>query len=163
LNVDYLRVRVFKNLFFFGRHVHVEYGSRKRADSRIFVSQRFKLGNQAVGSVGARDVRGKAEALNAYHGEFMQQYAWARPMAAELSEDKTKCRIIDSAPSATFSRIKNGKIYYTDESGAFIEAASPADIPGAVYYFENDAYGGMTYWMDIAYVARRGVRLIQPQ
>ncbi len=84
-------------------------------------------------------------------------------MAAELSEDKTKCRIIDSAPSATFSRIRNGKIYYMDEGGAFIEASSPADIPGAVYYFENDAYGGMSYWMDISYVAKRGVRLIQPQ
>ena len=33
---------------------------------------------------------GKAEALNAYHGEFMQQYAWARPMAAELSAEKAR-------------------------------------------------------------------------
>ena len=33
---------------------------------------------------------GKAEALNAYHGEFMQQYAWARPMAAELLAVKAR-------------------------------------------------------------------------
>ena len=31
---------------------------------------------------------GKAEAINAYHGEFMQQYAWARPIAAELTAEK---------------------------------------------------------------------------
>lgn len=31
---------------------------------------------------------GKAEARNAYHGEFMQQYAWAHPMAEELSAEK---------------------------------------------------------------------------
>ena len=31
---------------------------------------------------------GKAEAMNAFHGEFMQQYAWARPMAQELMAEK---------------------------------------------------------------------------
>ncbi len=84
-------------------------------------------------------------------------------MVAELSEDQTKCRVIDSAPSATFERIKGGKIYYRDADGAFIEATAPSDIPDAVYYFANDAYGGMTYWMDLSYIAKRGVRLIQPQ
>lgn len=33
---------------------------------------------------------GKAEAINAYHGEFMQQYAWAQPIADELSAEKLK-------------------------------------------------------------------------
>jgi len=33
---------------------------------------------------------GKAEAINAYHGEFMQQYAWAKAIADELSAEKTK-------------------------------------------------------------------------
>ena len=32
----------------------------------------------------------KPEALNAYHGEFMQQYAWAQAMADELSTEKAK-------------------------------------------------------------------------
>lgn len=31
---------------------------------------------------------GKIEALNAYHGEFMQQYPWARAIAEELSIEK---------------------------------------------------------------------------
>lgn len=31
---------------------------------------------------------GKASAVNAYHGEFMQQYAWAQPLARELSAEK---------------------------------------------------------------------------
>jgi len=33
---------------------------------------------------------GKAEAIHAYHGEFMQQYPWARAMADELSAEKAK-------------------------------------------------------------------------
>lgn len=33
---------------------------------------------------------GKAEAINAYHGEFMQQYDWARTMAASLSAEKAQ-------------------------------------------------------------------------
>ena len=31
---------------------------------------------------------GKAQALNTYHGMFMEQYAWARPMAEALSAEK---------------------------------------------------------------------------
>ena len=31
---------------------------------------------------------GKSAAVNAYHGQFMQQYAWARPLAEELSAEK---------------------------------------------------------------------------
>jgi len=33
---------------------------------------------------------GKAEAMNAYHGEFMQQYAWAQPITDELNAEKMK-------------------------------------------------------------------------
>ena len=33
---------------------------------------------------------GKASAMNAFHGEFMQQYLWAQPMAAELAAEKGK-------------------------------------------------------------------------
>ena len=31
---------------------------------------------------------GKAEAVNAYHGEFMQQYAWAKAIAQSLDDEK---------------------------------------------------------------------------
>lgn len=33
---------------------------------------------------------GKVEAVNAYHGEFMQQYPWAQPIADELLAEKRK-------------------------------------------------------------------------
>ncbi len=31
---------------------------------------------------------GKPEAVSAYHGKFLEQYAWARPMAAELDAER---------------------------------------------------------------------------
>ena len=31
---------------------------------------------------------GKTEAINAFHGEFMQQYAWAKSIAEELTAEK---------------------------------------------------------------------------
>lgn len=33
---------------------------------------------------------GKTSAINAYHGEFMQQYPWAKSIAAELDAEKAK-------------------------------------------------------------------------
>ena len=33
---------------------------------------------------------GKSAAVNDYHGQFMQQYPWARPIAAELNAEKSK-------------------------------------------------------------------------
>ena len=33
---------------------------------------------------------GKPDAKNAFHGQFMQQYAWAQPIAMELMSEKTK-------------------------------------------------------------------------
>ena len=33
---------------------------------------------------------GKPEAVNAFHGEFMQQYAWAQTMAQELNAEKNQ-------------------------------------------------------------------------
>ena len=33
---------------------------------------------------------GKTEAINAYHGEFLQQYEWAKAMAAELDAEKAR-------------------------------------------------------------------------
>ena len=35
-------------------------------------------------------------------------------------------------------------------------------MPGARWFFETDEYGGLEYWLPMEYVAKRGVRLIQP-
>ena len=72
-----------------------------------------------------------------------------------------KVHIVDSAPSATFERIKKGSVYYLKD-GEYVEAADPGEIPGARYYFETGYYGGLEYYMDLEYCARRGGRLIRP-
>ena len=84
-------------------------------------------------------------------------------MVAGVTEDHSKFRIIDSAPSATLERIKGGQIYYRDETGAFIPIANLADFPGSIYYIETNAYGGLEYYLDASYVAKQGVRLILPE
>ncbi len=79
-----------------------------------------------------------------------------------LSEDGTMCHIIDSAPSATFSRITGETPYlYNEKSGRFVPLASPAEIPGVRYYVDTEGYDGAEYWLPLSYVAERGVRLIQ--
>ena len=70
-------------------------------------------------------------------------------------------RVVDSAPSATFERIKKGGVYYLRD-GEYVQAQDPGEIPGARYYFETGYYGGLEYYMDLAYCARRGGRLIRP-
>ncbi len=72
-----------------------------------------------------------------------------------------KVCVVDSAPSATFERIKKGKIYILRD-GSYEEVQDPGEIPGARYYFETGYYGGLTYYMDLDYCARRGGRLIRP-
>ena len=79
-----------------------------------------------------------------------------------LSDDGSKVRIVDSAPSATFERIKKGNVYYLDGNGEFVIAKTPEEIPGARWYFETAFCGGLEYYMDLDYVARRGVRPIRP-
>ena len=83
-------------------------------------------------------------------------------MVCGRSEDGTMIRVVDSAPSATFERIVNAALYYQTRSGAFRAALSLDDLPGARWYFETDEYGGLEYWLPLEYVAKRGVRLIQP-
>ncbi len=84
-------------------------------------------------------------------------------MTDRLSEDGTMCHIIDSAPGATFRRIKGASpMRYDEKTGKYVAMASPADIPGAVYYVDTEDYGGAEYWLPLAYVVDRGVRLIQP-
>ena len=83
-------------------------------------------------------------------------------MAAGVSEDGKYVRIIDSAPSATFERIKDEKLYYEDGMGQMIPVDDLSEIPGAKYYFETNAFGGLSYYLPMSYVAKQGVRLILP-
>ena len=84
-------------------------------------------------------------------------------LAEALSEDGTKVRIVDSAPGATWERIKKASLYYQAEDGSFQAAQSLDDLPGIRYYFETGEYGGMRYWLDLSYCAKRGMRLIRRQ
>ena len=84
-------------------------------------------------------------------------------LADGLSEDGTRVHIVDSAPSATFERIKNGQIYVQDASGAFVPVASPEELPGVRWFFETRHCSGSSYWLDLDYCARRGMRLIRPR
>ena len=84
-------------------------------------------------------------------------------LAAGLSEDKTKVLIWDSAPAATFERIENGSIYQLGEDGSFRAVTNLMEMPGAKYYPETGGFNGMTYYLDMSYVAKRGLRLIQPK
>ena len=80
-----------------------------------------------------------------------------------ISEDGTMVHIVDSAPTATFTRIVNDSLYYQMRNGSFRAALSLEDIPGARWFFETDHYGGLEYWLRISYVTKRGVRWINPQ
>lgn len=83
-------------------------------------------------------------------------------LAAGLSEDGTMVHVVDSAPSATFERIENARLYIDDGQGGYQAVTSLWEIPGAKYYLETDQFGGLEYYLTLDYVAGRGVRLIQP-
>lgn len=80
----------------------------------------------------------------------------------ELSPDGSMCRIIDSAPSATFERITNASLHRQLSDGTFSPITALTELEGIRYYIETGAFGGAEYWLETSYVARRGVRLIQP-
>ena len=82
-------------------------------------------------------------------------------LAEGLSEDGTKVRIVDSAPGATWERIKKASLYVQAEDGSFKAVQDPMQIPGLRYYFETREYGGTKYWLDLSYCAKRGMRLIR--
>lgn len=84
-------------------------------------------------------------------------------LAAGMSEDGTKVRVIDSAPSATMERIEGAQMYLEDGQGGWKAIASLWDVPGARYYPETDQFSGMEYYLDLSYVAGRGVRMIAPR
>ena len=83
-------------------------------------------------------------------------------LVSGISEDGSMARVTDSAPSATFERMVNCSLYYEMQSGAFRAALTPDDLPGARWYLETGEYGGLEYYVPVSYLARRGVRLIQP-
>ncbi|MDO5435840.1 MAG: SH3 domain-containing protein [Clostridia bacterium] len=79
-----------------------------------------------------------------------------------ISEDGSMVHIVDSAPTATAERIKKASMYTMDESGQFIPFSAPEELPEAHWFFETSGCGGLEYWLELSYVAKRGVRLIQP-
>lgn len=83
-------------------------------------------------------------------------------MVSGISDDGAMVRVVDSAPLATFERIKGASQYYEKRPGVFRAALTLDDMPEARWFFETDEYGGMEYWLPMEYVANRGVRLIQP-
>lgn len=82
-------------------------------------------------------------------------------LAAGWDETAGKVMIIDSAPSCTLERIQNGTMYYKTEDGQYQPISDLSEVPGTQYYFESDQFGGLIYYLDLDYVAKRGVRLIQ--
>ncbi len=81
-----------------------------------------------------------------------------------LSADGKMCHIIDSAPRATFSKIKNETpMLYDEASKNYVPLSSPAEIPGLRYYVDTEGYGAAEYWLSLDYVTSRGVRLILRQ
>ena len=83
-------------------------------------------------------------------------------MVSGISDDGTMVRVVDSAPSATFERIKDASQYYEKRPGVYRAALTLDDMPGARWFFETGEFGGMEYYLPMEYVAKRGVRLIQP-
>lgn len=84
-------------------------------------------------------------------------------LAAGVDEEAGKVMIVDSAPSCTLERIQNGKMYYKTDDGKYQVISDLSEVPDTRYYFETDQYGGLIYYLDLDYVAKRGVRLIQPK
>ena len=83
-------------------------------------------------------------------------------LAADLSEDGKMVEIVDSAPGVTLERIKKASMYYRNEKGEYVAFTDLSQVPGTRYYLETQQWGGLTYYLDLDYVARRGVRLIKP-
>lgn len=78
-----------------------------------------------------------------------------------VDEKAEMVRIVDSAPSATFERIKKSSLYYLKD-GEYTEVRDLSEIPGSVYYFETQQYGGLEYYLQLSYCAKRGGRVIRP-
>lgn len=82
-------------------------------------------------------------------------------LADGLSEDGTKVHIVDSAPGATWERIKKASLYIQKDDGSFAAVSSPEEIPGCRWFFESGEYGGLEYWLDLSYCAKQGMRPVR--
>ncbi len=78
------------------------------------------------------------------------------------NEDGTYFHVMDSALTATFSRIKGAGIFVLKD-GQYQPVSSPGEIDNARYYIETDAYSGGQYWLKAEYCLKRGMRLILPK
>ncbi len=83
-------------------------------------------------------------------------------MVSGVSEDGTMALIVDSAPGATYERMVNVSMYYQIRGGSYRAALTLDELPGARWYLDTGEYGGLEYWMPVSYLAKRGVRMIQP-
>ena len=61
-----------------------------------------------------------------------------------------------------FPNITHAQALVGKADGTFAAVASPEEIPGCRWFFETGEYGGLEYWMPVSYLAKRGVRMIQP-
>ena len=105
------------------------------------------------------------EIVNLLQNGAMFTFSIARghiALVTGLSPDGTMAMVADSAPGATYERIVNCGMYYPMRSGVYRAALSVDELPGALWYFETGEYGGLEYYLPVSYLARRGVRLIQP-
>ena len=110
-------------------------------------------------------IEDKAKIAELIRGGALFSFGIARghiAMVSGISEDGAMVRVVDSAPFATFERIKDASQYYEKRPGVYRAALTLDDMPDARWFFETDEYGGMEYWLPMDYVAKRGVRLIQP-
>lgn len=82
-------------------------------------------------------------------------------LADGIDEESRRVHIVDSAPGATFSKLKPTPAYIRDEDNAWRVIRSVDEIPGIRWYFETSQFGGAGYWLDLKDCAARGMRLIR--
>ncbi len=85
-------------------------------------------------------------------------------LADGIDGSGTMCHIVDSSPSSTFRYIKGVlPSWYDEQTGAYVEAQSPRDLPGVRYSLPGRDYTGAEYWLPLSYLCKRGLRLIEPR
>ena len=107
----------------------------------------------------------KAQIISLFESGAVFSFSPARghiAMADGVSEDGTMVHVVDSAPGATYERIKSASLYQQSRSGAFRAVRTLDELPGATWYFETGEYGALEYWLPMEYITARGLRLIQP-
>lgn len=107
----------------------------------------------------------KAQIISLFESGAVFSFSPARghiAMADGVSEDGTMVHVVDSAPGATYERIKSASLYQQSRSGAFRAVRTLDELAGATWYFETGEYGALEYWLPMEYITARGLRLIQP-